>query len=238
MDQPVVRSRPDQPLHARRFGEGENRGIVLGGRLVEGDRPARDAERRGIVSCEIGGDRRPALPLVHGAEQHVRAGIEHVRVVRGDQERRRPLEAVLPFPGRMPVRTVGPGVDDPKEAGLVIDARQEAGVVPAVRDVGIVGPRLHVSRFPRHVVPLSPIDPGRPAAGPAHAAVVLLRTAHLVGEMVRRRNVVELRGGVVLVAPRLAAIERHVRAAVVPFDHAPWIVGGDPHVVVVAVRIG
>src|SRR5438445_13893278 len=76
-----------------------------------------------------------------------------------------------------------------------------------------------------------------PTAGPAHAGVVLLRAAHAVGEVIGRRDVIELRGGVVLVAPRLPTVERHVRAAVVRLDHALRVVGGDPHVVVVAVRI-
>src|SRR5438309_11980368 len=81
--------------------------------------------------------------------------------------------------------------------------------------VGVVGPRLDVARFSRHVVPLAPVDPDRPTAGPAHSGVVLLRAAHAVGKVVGRRDVIELRGGVVLIAPRLATVERHVRAAVV-----------------------
>src|SRR2546422_9432983 len=92
----------------------------LGGRLVEGDRTARHAEGGGIVPCEIGRDGRPALPLVGRFEQHVGARIEHVRVVRRNQQRRRPLEAVLPLPRRGPVGTVGPGVEEPEEARLVV----------------------------------------------------------------------------------------------------------------------
>src|SRR5207249_11611922 len=113
--------------------------------------------------------------------------------------------------------------------------RRDCGGAPALREVGVAGPRLSVARFPRHIVPLAPVDPDRPAAGAAHARVVLLRTTHAVGEVIRRRDVVELRRGVVLIAPRLAAVERHVRTAVVPFDHTLRIVGGDPYVVVVAV---
>ena len=40
VDQSVVRARPDQPFHARRLGEGEDRAVVLGRGLIERDRPA------------------------------------------------------------------------------------------------------------------------------------------------------------------------------------------------------
>ena len=54
--------------------------------------------------------------------------------------------------------------------------------------------------------------------------------------MVRGNDVVELRRGLVLFAPGLAAAERHVRSAVVRFDHPLGVVGRDPQVVIVAVR--
>ncbi len=47
---------------------------------------------------------------------------------------------------------------------------------------------------------------------------------------------VELRGGVVLLAPRLPAVEGDVGAAIVSLDHALGIVRRDPEVVAVAVR--
>ena len=47
---------------------------------------------------------------------------------------------------------------------------------------------------------------------------------------------IELGGREILLAPRSALVERHVRAPIVPLDHAVWVVRRDPHVVVVAVR--
>ena len=237
MDQPVVGPGPDQPLHARRLGQSENGSVVLGRGLVERDRPTGRPERLGIVPREVGRDDRPALPFVHRLEQHVAAVVEHVRVVRRDEERRRPLEAVLPFRGCMTVRAVRPRVDQPEAVGLVIHPAQEARVVTAVGDVGIVGACLDVARLARHVVPLAAIDPNRPAARPAHARVVLLRAAHAVREVIRRLDVVELSGRDVLIGPRLATVERDVRATVVRFDQPLGIVGSDPEVVVVTVRV-
>ena len=49
-------------------------------------------------------------------------------------------------------------------------------------------------------------------------------------------DVVELRGGVLLAGPRLAAVEGDVAAAIVAVDHAQGVGGVDPQVVVIAVR--
>ena len=138
----------------------------------------------------------------------------------------------------MAVGAVRPGADHAPEARLVVHAREKARVVPAVGDVGLVGASLDVARLARHVIPLGAVDPARPAARTAHARVILLCAAHPVGEVVGGRDVVELRGREVLVGPGLAAVERDVRAAVVRLDHPLRVVGGDPEVVVVAVRIG
>ncbi len=88
------------------------------------------------------------------------------------------------------------------------------------------------------------VGPSAAAAGPAHRrlarharrAVVLLRAAHVIGDVAGRRHVVELRRRIVLAGPRLTAVDRDVASAVVGADH-PFRVGRvDPHVVVVAVR--
>src|SRR5439155_23032638 len=134
------------------------------------------------------------------------ADVEHPRVVRRDEQRDGPLEAVLPSPGRAAVRTVRPGIDETPEAGLMVPPRQEARVVAAIGDVGLVGAGLDMARLARDVVPLVAVDPAGPAARPAHAGVVLLGAAHAVGEVIGRRDVVELRGGVVLVGPGLAPV--------------------------------
>src|SRR5439155_394318 len=113
----------------------------------------------------------------YSAAAHVATDVEHARVVRRDEQRRCPLEAVALHRRGVTLGTRGPRSDQSEEVALVIDPRQEAAVAPAVRDVGIVGTRLDVARFSRHVVPLAAIDPARPAARPADARVVLLRAA-------------------------------------------------------------
>ena len=83
--------------------------------------------------------------------------------------------------------------------------------------------------------------PGRrraPGAGARYAggAVVLLCAADVVRHVRCRDDVVELRRRVRLARPRLAAIDRHVAAAVVRIDHPRGVVRGNPQVVVVPVR--
>src|SRR4029450_6715371 len=66
--------------------------------------------------------------------------------------------------------------------------------------------------------------------------VVLLRAIDAVGILVVDVDAIELRGLLVVDRrPRGAAVERDVGAAVVALDHARWILGIDPEIVVVAV---
>ena len=136
----------------------------------------------------------------------------------------------------MTVRRVRPGIHDAPDAGAVVDAGEEARVVAAEGHVRRVGERLDVPRFSRHIVPLRPVDPAGPAARPAYAGVVLLSAAHVIGEVVRGGDVVELRRREILIGPGFRAVGRDRRAAVVPQDHALRIVGRDPQGVRVAVQ--
>ena len=68
-----------------------------------------------------------------------------------------------------------------------------------------------------------------------NGAVVLLRTAGLIRKVFRRRDVVELRGGIIFLGPRRSTVHRDISAAIVRIDHALRIVGIDPKVVIIAV---
>ncbi len=163
--------------------------------------------------------------------------VQHVGVVRRDQQGRGPLEPVLPLRRRVTVGAVGPRTDEPEGVGLVVHPAQEPRVVPAVGDVGIVGPGLDVARLTGHVVPLPAVDSTGPAAGPAHPGIVLLGAAHAVREVVRGLDVIELRRRHVLVGPGLASVEGDIGTAIVRFDQTIGVVGRDPQVVIVAMRI-
>ncbi len=180
VDQPVIRPGPQHARLQRRLGQREHGSVVLGRRLIERDRPARGTKRPGVVAREVGRDRGPRLALIRGLEDHVGASVQHARVMRRNQQRRGPLEAIASLGRRVPVGTVRPGAHHPER----------------------------------------------------------VRAAHVVGEVVGRGDMIELRRGEVLVGPGLAAVERHVGAAIVGFDQALRVVGRDPQVVIVAVRIG
>src|SRR5262249_10129832 len=71
----------------------------------------------------------------------------------------------------------------------------------------------------------------------ADGAAVLLRAAHVIRNVDGRRRVVELRRGKVLRRPALAARRPYRAAAVVADDHVRRVVGVEPEIVEVAVRL-
>src|SRR5712692_4670196 len=129
------------------------------------------------------------------------------------------------------------------------DALRLAGAFVETRDVALVGARVDDIRVPRvgrdvaafasaNRIPVGAVNPaGIAHAGGGHGGVVLLRAVDVVGEAVVRDDVVELRGGLVVLArPGFSAVHRDGGAAVVPVDHAPRVGGVDPQGVMVAVR--
>ena len=68
--------------------------------------------------------------------------------------------------------------------------------------------------------------------------VILLCAVNVIGEIIVYRDAIELRGGLNLLAPILAAIETDIRAAVVGVNHPLIVIGRDPQIVIVAVRFG
>src|SRR5581483_12038111 len=77
------------------------------------------------------------------------------------------------------------------------------------------------------------------AIGHADGGVVLLRPVDAVGNLVIRRDMVELgRGLIIWGRPALAAIEGDAGPAIVPHDHPARIIGIDPERVRVGMRYG
>src|SRR5579875_257295 len=64
MYKPIVGTGPEQSLFERRFGEGEDRAIILRAGIVFGDGAARGFQPRDIVACQIGADDLPTAALV------------------------------------------------------------------------------------------------------------------------------------------------------------------------------
>ncbi len=158
--------------------------------------------------------------------------------MRRQHDRERPLEAILEVGGAPPHRVVRPGVDVPRLPGLAIVARDHAAVAPGVGDVRVVGTHGDVAALAAaDRVPVLVGDPeARRAALDAQRAVVLLRAAHPIGEVVGRGDVIELRGRlIILTSPGHPAVVGDVGAPVVPFDHAERVARIDPEVVVVSV---
>src|SRR6185369_12312896 len=109
----------------------------------------------------------------------------------------------------------------------------------AVDDVGVpgVGDDVAALAARRHLPVLRAGARAVRDVGDAQGRVVLLRAQEPVGEGVVGRDAVELcRRLVPLGRPGGAAVGRHTGAAVVRLDHPQRVVGGDPEVVVVAVR--
>ena len=138
----------------------------------------------------------------------------------------------------------GPDADDALLPRPVIVVDEPAHAGPAAD--GATDDDGRVARLDRDVAALAaarlnPVGRGdRPAVGLARQAdrpVVLLRAIDPVRLLVVRAHVVELRGRLVVDArPRLGAVVRHARAAVIALDHPAGVRRIDPEVVVVAVR--
>ena len=82
MQESVVAPGPEHAALDRRFGEREDRAVVLGAGVVLRDRPARWPELALVVARQVGADAFPRRPLVGAPEHVVSAVIQHVRVVR------------------------------------------------------------------------------------------------------------------------------------------------------------
>ena len=180
------------------------------------------------------------LPAIRRLEDHIRAE-EHLVGVRGrNGDRRRPVEAVLEVGGLRVVH--GPKVrpNEPRDTGPEVEAADEAVLRVHVDDRRVARRRDRVlSVASRDGEPLrAALSAGPDVARRAAPGVVVLEAAaQLVGVVRVGRHHVELTDRqVVEEAPRLATGGGHVRAAVVPLDHAVGVLRIDPQGVVVHVN--
>jgi len=123
-------------------------------------------------------------------------------------------------------------------AGAAIEAADVAEVGTGINDVGIARIDGDVAALAAtDIVPIPPIDEAAIATGTdTDGGIVLLRAVDAIREIVVGDDVVELRGGlIVLRRPILACVDGNRGATVVGIDHASGIVGIDPQPVMIAV---
>ena len=176
---------------------------------------------------------------VGGFENAFASVVNRVGVVRRGHDGRRPLKAMV----------------EPARAARIAQFRRHGDVLDLVRapvearDVALIVAGIHnvrVGWIGRNIA-CFPAPDGVPivaanlaaiaAAGNGHGGIILLRAVDVVRGPRVGDDVVELRGGLVVLArPRIAAIEADRDAAVVRGNHALRILRIDPETVIVAVR--
>ena len=118
-----------------------------------------------------------------------------------------------------------------------IKAREDRAFVVGVDDVRIARIREDVAALSAaDGIPITAIDKATVAArADAHRRVVLLRAVDAIQKIVVSSDVIELRGGlIVLRRPVFATVHGNGGAAVVAIDHAIRVVGIDPKSVMIA----
>src|SRR5262249_48989426 len=188
LDVAVVGPDPDHVLLRRRLHDGEDRVVDLHTGVIVGDRPSGLALLRLVVARQVRGDLLPRLALVAAPQEDLGAVVEGAGIVRGKQDRRVPLEAVLQVLPPAPDRQLRPPPPPaarahPRPALVCWRARAggEGRAPPAVGtgedDVGV----LRLGSDPAALaaadrVPVIDVDAAAaPARGDGDGGVVLLR---------------------------------------------------------------
>ncbi len=116
--------------------------------------------------------------------------------------------------------------------------------LPAKKDIRVLRVRRNITALASsHGIERRKHSGANQAAAPstgltlnADRRVVLLSPAHLIRDVFRGCNVVELGSRKLLSGPRLATIQRNRAAAIIAADHALVICWVDPKIVMIAVR--
>ena len=240
MDRSIVGPNPDDPFFERGFLNLVNdREMLLAGHV---DRDGIARNNLGL-RCERGEVRRDGLPNAPAVLGHVnvlRRVVHTIRVVRRYMDRRHPLKPILKVSWVVPVDVpeayvimlllTGATIEHPKAAFAI---RVDDGRVSRFRHGGT---GLAASlRFPKRR--MAARHTPRRQARDRNRRVVLLAGIEAVGKLVADIDLIELRGGLVMLArPCLATVERDVGATVIRLDENIRVVRVDPHIVVVAVR--
>src|SRR5262249_14933884 len=95
LDVAIIAAGPDGKRIVRRRRDREDRCVGLDTGLVLCDRTARCAKRLRIVTGQVGTDLRPALALVRGSPEVLRADVQRLWTLAREHDRERPLETLL-----------------------------------------------------------------------------------------------------------------------------------------------
>src|SRR5436309_4560873 len=114
--------------------------------------------------------------------------------------------------------------------GRAIEAREQRALTPGIKQIRVLRMRSDVAALASANRIHRAWGPSASAAFARHAKcrVVLLRAANVIREVLRRRDVVELRRGILLPGPRFPAVDRYVSPPAVAVNHSLWVVRGDP----------
>ena len=247
MQQAIIAARPDYAWLMRRFSQGIDRGVMLRANSIAIDRPAGGFQGIGVGSRQVGADLLPALPLVSGFEDLAAADIDGVAVVRREDDRISPGEAVFVGLRAQASRAARPSGHQADLLDAMIVALQAVAAAGRAAngadedDIGVIGMHSDITALARaDDVAIFPSDGGiAAAAGHAQAGVVLLRPIHIVGLMTVEIEMVDLRCGLVVYArPGKPAIQGDASAAIVAMDHDAVVARMDPQVMVIAVGRG
>ena len=248
MHQPIVRAGPDHVDVLLAGCQREHGAVDLGAVHVVRNGAARIFHGLRIVAAQIAADGLPGVAAVGRLPHALRAGVEHVRIDVGEDDRVGPLPAFLGVLRRFAGEEAGVGAHFLELAGAAVQACQERAVVGAAEEeIRVGGVRgnvtgltaAHLVRGDRRVAAKA-LSGRVGVAWHAQRAVVLLRAADMEGQVGGRNHVVPLGGREVLVAPARDTgvdVEGDRAAAVVAIDNVVGVIGIDPQVVMIAVRV-
>ena len=238
--QTIVRPGPDHALLQPRRGERKHGGIGFHPSLIARDGTARWAQRSRIMRGQIRADLFPALTFIAALPDMLRGDIERAGIMRIEQDREGPLEALGNVAGRRAHGVVRPNGDGAALSGAMVVTGEQAAIAAGKIDIGI-------ARIGRDIAALAAthgdtIEAAQhilvaPAARRhADGRIVLLATAGIIRFVGGQAEPVNLRRREILLCPTGAAIHGHIGAAIIGLHHAVVVVSRDPQIMVVAVR--
>src|SRR5690349_17528078 len=196
MYQPIITADPDQILLHRRFGDREDRVVILRTRVVGCKGLGAGLLLGLVVAAQVRTDDGPTLAAIDGLEQHFAAEVEDAGIMRRQQHGRGPPEAVQQT-GRGVCARPEPRRDVSYFTGVAVVASEVAVVIAGVNDLRIAGIGPVITRLAaadRVPLPL-PDRSGIAARQDRHAPAVLLRSVDAIVEFTVGSDMVELPRG-------------------------------------------
>ena len=248
VDQPVIAACPEDTFLVGRLDEAVDGGEGLLAEVFGQPGRARDLHLVLEVECQVIADLLPGHALVAGAEDHVRRHVDGLGIVRGNEERCLPVEAVLELRRGRAEEDLGPNRTRFGLPGLHVVDREVSGTAirrprgQAVDNVGIPGFRDRRARSRRCRCNRSCAAGCRPSvmrSGHCRARRSWAIPVDPVGELVIGVDAIELHAALIGERrPCLAAGQGDLGAAVAGHDHAVGVLRIDPDVLEIVLDSG